>query len=158
MGYFWRTRTKVRQSLFPLCAEPRVRGGLGRRPLYTAELAQTDATADLGDPVWRASGLGTTNVDPPGSILTVAEGISDPGVIVGVYLDSAQNEHGLVLKNGTYTQVNVPASNGNGTEINSINRQGEIAGYWATISTVSSGRLGSSYGSSRDAGGGPPLF
>jgi uncharacterized membrane protein len=66
-----------------------------------------------------------TTLDPPGSSLTVAEGINNGGVIVGVYFDG-NNQHGFVLSNGGYTKIDVPGSTA--TAINSINAQGEIVG------------------------------
>ncbi len=72
------------------------------------------------------SGNTYTTIDPPGSFLTVGEGINKAGVIVGVYFDAGSNQHGFILSNSGYTTVDVPGSKA--TAINSINAQGQIVG------------------------------
>jgi hypothetical protein len=86
-----------------------------------------------------SQGTYTKPLDPPGSTFTVAEGINNAGVIVGVYFD-ANGQHGFLLKNGVYTQVDVPGATA--TAINSINPQGEIAGYYNDASGNSHGFVG----------------
>jgi hypothetical protein len=39
---------------------------------------------------------GFTSFDPPGAILSDAAGINPPGVIVGIFVDSANVVHGYI--------------------------------------------------------------
>jgi uncharacterized membrane protein len=48
------------------------------------------------------------SISPPGATSTKAQGINDEGQIVGTYLDSANVEHGFVLKGTKYTTLDVP--------------------------------------------------
>jgi probable HAF family extracellular repeat protein len=73
------------------------------------------------------------SVDVPGASSTIATGINARGAIVGIYYDSAGNEHGFLLKNGNFSTVDVPGSlvgvSGTlQTEANGINAAGEIVG------------------------------
>jgi hypothetical protein len=84
-----------------------------------------------------------TDIDPPGSMMTVAEGINNSGVIVGVYIDTSGGQHGFVLQggpNGTYTTVDVPGSIK--TEINSIDQSNVIVGYYTDKSNNTHGFIG----------------
>jgi uncharacterized membrane protein len=82
-----------------------------------------------------------TTFDPPGSILTVGEGINNDGVIVGAYLDASFNQHGFVLTGGVCcTSVDVPGSTA--TAINSINARGQIVGSYDDSNGVTHGFLG----------------
>jgi len=47
-------------------------------------------------------------ISPPGATSTKAQGINDKAQIVGTYLDSANVEHGFVLKGTKYTTLDVP--------------------------------------------------
>lgn len=74
-----------------------------------------------------------TNIDVPGALATFATGINGRGATVGIYYDSAGNEHGFLLKNGTFSSVDVPGSlvgvSGTlQTEANGINNAGDIVG------------------------------
>jgi len=74
-----------------------------------------------------------SSVDVPGASNTIATGINARGVIVGIYYDSAGNEHGFLLKNGNFSTVDVPGSlvgvSGTlQTEANGINDGGAIVG------------------------------
>jgi hypothetical protein len=73
-----------------------------------------------------SAGKTYTTLDPPGSTLTVAQGINNRGVIVGLYIDSGQ--HGFVLSDGVYTTIDIPGAIS--TEINSINATGQIGGQY----------------------------
>ena len=73
------------------------------------------------------------SIDVPGASNTIATGINAPGAIVGIYYDTAGNEHGFLLKNGNFSTVDVPGSlvgvSGTlQTEANGINAAGEIVG------------------------------
>src|SRR6516162_7217212 len=49
-------------------------------------------------------------IDVPGALATLATGINDLGATVGTYYDTAGNEHGFLLRNGTFSTVDVPGS------------------------------------------------
>jgi uncharacterized membrane protein len=74
------------------------------------------------------------SVDVPGATNTLATGINARGAIVGIYYDSAGNEHGfLLLKNGNFSTVDVPGdlvgvAGTLQTEANGINAAGQIVG------------------------------
>ena len=73
------------------------------------------------------------SVDVPGASNTFATGINARGAIVGIYYDNAGNEHGLLLKNGNFSTVDVPGSQVGvsgtlQTEANGINARGDIVG------------------------------
>ena len=77
----------------------------------------------------------------PGATLTVAEGINNAGTIVGIYGDD-EGFHGFVQsRKGDFTTVNVPGASGD-TEINSINAQGEIVGFYLDAAGVQHGFIG----------------
>ncbi|HWW14011.1 MAG TPA: hypothetical protein VN310_05065 [Candidatus Dormibacteraeota bacterium] len=72
-------------------------------------------------------------VDVPGASNTLATGINARGSIVGIYFDSAGNEHGFLLKNGNFSTVDVPGSlvgvsGALQTGANGINARGDIVG------------------------------
>ena len=73
------------------------------------------------------------SIDVPGATNTLATGLNPRGAIVGIYYDTAGNEHGFLLKNGNFSTVDVPGSvvgvSGTlQTEANGINAAGEIVG------------------------------
>jgi len=78
-----------------------------------------------------------TSVDVPGASGTLATGINNRGQIVGIYYDTAGNSHGFLLKQGSFSTVDVPGSlvGVSGmlqTEANGINAAGDIVGdYYA---------------------------
>ena len=81
-----------------------------------------------------------TTLDVPGSLLTVAEGINNPGQIAGLYVDADGNQHGFVLCNGVYTTIDVPGSVSTGVfSINARRDRGIFDD--ATAPTATSGRL-----------------
>ena len=68
----------------------------------------------------RSSKGAFTTVDVPDAVLTVAEGINNPGTIVGLYQAKDGSFHGFVSNNGVvFTKVDVPGSSV--TQIFSIN-------------------------------------
>jgi len=74
-----------------------------------------------------------TTFDARNAVVTIGEGINNDGTIVGVYTLADGALHGFVLKKGgAFTTVDVPDLNGNAqqTEINSINTNGEIVGFY----------------------------
>ena len=81
----------------------------------------------------RSSNGDFTAFDVPNAVFTIGEGINNDGTIVGVYTLADGTLHGFVLKKGgAFTTVDVPDLNGNAqqTEINSINANGEIVGFY----------------------------
>jgi uncharacterized membrane protein len=69
-----------------------------------------------------------TSFDAPyGQVLTAPYAISKKGTIVGIYqLPQDGTNHGFVLDNGTYTQVDFPGAVS--TDLNGINDVGDIVG------------------------------
>jgi hypothetical protein len=118
--------------------------------LGTVALGMNDLDQVVGDYVDAAQGVrhgfllshGTyTTLDFPGGTLTVAEGISDAGVIVGLYFDTNGNPHGFVLGPNGYSTVDVP--NSIATEIFGINAQGDIVGTYFDVNGTGHGFIGS---------------
>jgi len=73
------------------------------------------------------------SVDVPGASNTIATGINARGAIVGIYYDTAGNEHGFLTKDHNFLTVDVPGSMVGvagtlQTEANGINDRGEIVG------------------------------
>lgn len=59
--------------------------------------------------------------------------INDSNVVVGYFYDPSQpsfTNHGFILKDGTATELDFPAANDHGTELNGINDAGIVTGYW----------------------------
>jgi hypothetical protein len=59
--------------------------------------------------------------------------INASNVVVGYFYDPSEpnfTNHGFILKDGTATQVDFPAANDHGTELNGINDAGIVTGYW----------------------------
>jgi hypothetical protein len=80
-----------------------------------------------------SDGKSFTTFDVTGASITIGEGINNGHTIVGVYVLAADGTmHGFVLKDGGFSTVDVPDLNGNAqqTEINSINANGEIVGFY----------------------------
>jgi hypothetical protein len=75
------------------------------------------------------TGITTINVPFPGATDTYLYGISNPGVIVGSYIDSA-GTHGFVDVNGVFTTIDAPDTPpGIGTFARSVNDNGQILIY-----------------------------
>jgi uncharacterized membrane protein len=66
---------------------------------------------------------------PNGAVQSTAGAINDSGAIVGAYLDSANVEHGFLLKDNAYTTLNVPGAIS--TWATGINNRGEVVLFWA---------------------------
>src|SRR4029079_14783403 len=81
-----------------------------------------------------------TQLDVPGAVQTVAQGISNSGVIVGAYIDADFNEHGWILVVGVYITVDVPGSTFTG--IFNINSTGEIVGEYGDADGNTHGFIG----------------
>ena len=82
----------------------------------------------VGEPTFRFA-----SVDVPGAIATLATGINALGAIVGIYYDTAGNEHGFLLKDHSFHTLDVPGtlvgvSGTLQTEANGINAAGDIVG------------------------------
>jgi probable HAF family extracellular repeat protein len=69
----------------------------------------------------------------PGATSTIAWGINNLGGVVGWFVDSAGLTHGFVLQKGTYTQIDVPGTNGT-TACHGINDNGTITGTYLDAS------------------------
>jgi hypothetical protein len=81
-----------------------------------------------GRGVAQSGGSQYITIDDPNAIGTVPNGINDPGDIVGEYVDSTGNVHGVLLNGGTYTTIDVP--NGAEARATSINSRGDIVGWY----------------------------
>jgi probable HAF family extracellular repeat protein len=66
-------------------------------------------------------------IDFPGAGQTQAWGVNAAGDIVGLYVDSADNEHGFFLSKGRYATVDYPGAYY--THPSGINDTGQIVGY-----------------------------
>jgi len=66
------------------------------------------------------------SIDVPGAIGTFARAINSNGDIVGMYFDSAFNEHGFLLHAGAFTLLDFPGAEQ--TEANGITSHGDIVG------------------------------
>jgi hypothetical protein len=62
----------------------------------------------------------------PGAIDTEAYGVNNHNVVVGVYTDSSQMQHGFKVTNGTFVAINVPGALE--TRAFGINDNGDIVG------------------------------
>jgi hypothetical protein len=71
-----------------------------------------------------------TNIDVPGSLLSIALGINDDNVIVGGYMNADFRIYGFVLDKGRFSDLRVP--NSTLTVPWSINNKGQIAGTYST--------------------------
>jgi hypothetical protein len=49
-----------------------------------------------------------TQIDVPGSVFTIANGINPQGDIVGAYVDSSGRLHGFLLSKGRFTTIDPP--------------------------------------------------
>lgn len=88
----------------------------------------TPAMEELSEPTFKF-----VSVDVPGAAATLATGINARGAIVGIYYDTAGNEHGFLMKDRNFLTVDVPGSlvGVSGmlqTEANGINDNGDIVG------------------------------
>lgn len=78
-------------------------------------------------------------IDYPGAVNTVVNGINDAGDIAGHYKDTAQKQHGFLLKQGKFTSIDFP---GAATTITvAINNAGDMAGYYRLDDGVNHGFL-----------------
>lgn len=92
----------------------------------------------VGTGFLRAADGSFTDIDPTSlnSVYSEAIGINNAGAIVGYFttvvppsLDQIQAySHGFIYSNGTYSQLDVPVGVGFGTQLDSINSFGVIAG------------------------------
>jgi probable HAF family extracellular repeat protein len=76
-----------------------------------------------------------TTFNPPDSSLTEAFAISDSGLIVGNYFDSATSQrHGFLYENGVFMNVDDPLAAPGTTELRGINDAGQIIGFYSDSS------------------------
>lgn len=73
-----------------------------------------------------AQGATWTTIDVPGAILTRVYGINSVGDAVGDFLDTAEVEHGFLLRGGNFTIIDVPGATS--TAALGINDNGQISG------------------------------
>jgi uncharacterized membrane protein len=79
----------------------------------------------------------------PGSTFTQFLGINNLGQVVGDYIDSAGNMHGLVYNSASNTWQSVDDPFGIGTTtINGINDQGQIVGFYVNANKQTIGMIG----------------
>jgi uncharacterized membrane protein len=108
---------------------PRMRGMQDHRGQpQSGQSFATPAMEELSGPTF-----GFVSIDVPGASATLATGINALGAIVGIYFDTAGNEHGFLLKDHSFHTVDVPGSlvgvSGTlQTEANGINAAGNIVG------------------------------
>jgi len=67
-----------------------------------------------------------TAIDFPGAPTTLALGINDAGLIVGIYFDTSGIEHGFLKSGSSLTPIDVPGSTF--TQVDGINDVGQIVG------------------------------
>lgn len=67
-----------------------------------------------------------TTIDYPGAVLTNAWGINPGGEIVGVYMDTAGQQHGFLLSGGQFTSIDYPGAIV--TDARGISPGGDIVG------------------------------
>ena len=73
-----------------------------------------------------------TQIDVPGALFTVTNGINARGDIVGAYVDSNGRLHGFLLSKGRFTTIDPPGANL--TVALHINPEGAITGLYRTSS------------------------
>lgn len=77
-------------------------------------VALTVALFGVSSPVYAQSGWTFTTIDNPAAINstngTYAQGINDPGQVVGYYYDSAGNSHGFSKTDGSFTTLDYPGA------------------------------------------------
>lgn len=82
-----------------------------------------------------------TQLDVPGAVLTVTQGINNAGLVVGAYVDDTVfEEHGWILIDGVFITIDVPGSTFTG--IFNINAEGEIVGAYGDAHGVQHGFIG----------------
>jgi hypothetical protein len=79
-----------------------------------------------GDGWSRTAGGVVTVLTAPGASGTFPQGISNNGTIVGFFFDAKQNEHGFILDDSGYHQVDYPGAAG--TQLSGINSRGTAVG------------------------------
>src|SRR5436309_14507340 len=72
----------------------------------------------------------------PGAFNTRALGINARGQIVGIYLDSSEEQHGFLDDQGVFTTIDVPFPGVKYTEPQGINDRGQIVGTYSYTSTM----------------------
>lgn len=73
-----------------------------------------------------------TSIDYPGALWTIANGINNAGIIVGVYMDSNGNGHGFLYDGTSYSTFDRPGFSWSG--IFDINNVGNIVGWTSDAS------------------------
>ena len=82
----------------------------------------------LGAPGMARAQYAFTRIDVPGAVATYADG-NVTHRVVGEFDDADGNTHGFVMRNGEFTQFDVPGADGY-TSINGINGSGDRAGIY----------------------------
>jgi catechol 2,3-dioxygenase-like lactoylglutathione lyase family enzyme len=109
--------------------------GTALSPLGVSTGQDTDGKGIIHGYVRQRAGA-ITSFDPPGSIITFAEGINPEGVIVGTFGDNNSVFHGFVRNvNGAITSFDVPGALLN-TNAKDITLFGVITGLWNDSNNV----------------------
>jgi hypothetical protein len=111
---------------------PRMRGMSSMQDHHSHSQSLQTVTRPLTDEVGGPA-FTFVSIDVPGAAGTFATGINARRAIVGIYFDTAGDEHGFLLKDHNFLTVDVPGSlvGVSGmlqTEANGINDMGEIVG------------------------------
>ena len=77
-------------------------------------------------------GLDFTTIDAPGSEFTVGLGVNSSGAIVGFFVDN-NGQHGFLLFNGTFTQIDFDSDPNRNTTARGINDAGDIVGNYSGV-------------------------
>jgi uncharacterized membrane protein len=78
----------------------------------------------------------------PGSAFSVATGINEAGLIVGIYFDLASVLHGFANNGGTFSNIDFPGATG--TQVIGVNDAGQIVGGYFDAANDEHGFLSSS--------------
>jgi probable HAF family extracellular repeat protein len=120
------------QSVAQSITNPRMRGMASMQDHHSHPQARQSVTSaaanQAGEPTFKFA-----PIDVPDAAATLATGINARGAVVGIYYDTAGNEHGFLLKDHNFLTVDVPGSlvGVSGmlqTEANGINAAGDIVG------------------------------
>jgi len=118
-------------------ANPRMRGMSSMQDHHSHPQARQTVTSLAANQVGEPT-LTFVSIDVPNASATLATGINARGAVVGIYYDTAGNEHGFLLKDHNFLTVDVPGSlvGVSGmlqTEANGVNDKDEIVGdYFAS--------------------------
>ena len=81
-----------------------------------------------------------TQIEPPGSIDSLALSINDRGQVAGWYDDVLGNTHGFLYDRGVFTTIDPPGSLG--SEVTTIDNDGLISGDYISADGATHGFIG----------------